>query len=570
MAGGTGWSRGAWSLRTHFLLFSLSLVLPLAGLAGFLFYQVAARDREQVEQRMVQIATGVAADLDRELQRRITILETLATSLALAGSDLATFHAQASAALRRDRAGVFLADRSLQQVLNTYVPYGTALPSYGTPETATRTFQSKVPQISDFFVGRVTKRPAFDINIPIFKDDEVEYVLAMGLEPFMLEEMLLALKLPPEWIIGIIDSKGIILARSGGQERLVGTPLPPNLSAQPAGTASMTVNLEGNDVLRATAGSELSGWQVAVNFPMAAAQATLHSNLTLLGVWSLLTLLLAAAGATWFARVLARPIHAAAQAAADLALARPVVPIRSHLIEANELVAALHSTSMELDRSRGYQRMLLGELNHRVKNLLSIIIAMTLRTLSSDQMRDARNLLAERFHSLARAHDLLVKSGWEGAPFTQLVEAELTPFVGRVEARGPQIVLKPSAAQTITMILHELLTNAMKYGALSVMTGQIRLVWRVYGDAEECFGLRWEERGGPLVVPPVHKGFGTTLLEASLPQSTVRLSYNPEGLVYELDIPRAAISDDSAIAREGEYDAIMRFDTDPIALRRAS
>ena len=89
-------------------------------------------------------------------------------------------------------------------------------------------------------------------------------------------------------------------------------------------------------------------------------------------------------------------------------------------------------------------------------------------------------------------------------------------------------------------------------------------------DAEECFGLRWEERGGPLVVPPVHKGFGTTLLEASLPQSTVRLSYNPEGLVYELDIPRAAISDDSAIAREGEYDAIMRFDTDPIALRRAS
>lgn len=570
MASDTGSARGAWSLRTHFFLFGLILILPLAGLSAFLLHQVAERDREQLEQRMVQIARGVAADLDRELQRRMTVLETLARSLALQNEDFAVFHAQASAALQRDRTGIFLIDRTQQQILNTYAPYGTVLPKYGSPETAERAFAQKLPQFSDLFIGLISQRPALDIVLPIVVDGEIKYLLVMGMEPFMLQELLVGLGLPPDWIVGITDRRGTVVARSRDPERLVGTQLRRELSAQLPGTAIHAIAQEGHSVLRSTARSELSGWQVAVNVPEEAAGAMLRSNMSLLGLWSILAILLTAGLAAWFARAIAQPLRKASNAAADLAQARPVTPFRSRLDEANELVAALHGASVELSKAKSYQQMLLGELNHRVKNLLSVIIAMTARTLAGEATKGARDLLVQRFHSLARAHDLLVKNDWVGAPLTGLIEAELKPFQGRVRAQGPEIVLKPSAAQTLTMVVHELVTNAVKYGALSSPGGSVCVSWMVQGDAERVFSLRWEEAGGPAVVPPTRKGFGTTLLEASFMQGTARLSYAAGGMAYEVEAPLSAVTDELAFPLYAAHLEVMRFDPEMPPLRRVS
>jgi two-component sensor histidine kinase len=550
----------AWALRTHFLLFGAILVLPLAALSGFLLYQVAVRDRDQLEQRMVQIAAGVTADLDRELQRRISILQTLATSPALAHRDFPGFHAQASAALLGDGTGIFLIDRSLQQVVNTYVPFGTALPPYGAADTAQRALQSGSPQVSDFFIGRVTKRPAFDIVIPVpRKNDEGQYLLAMGLEPFLLQRILRGQSLPQEWVISIADRVGIILARSREPEKFIGIPLPAVLSEQTAGTTAPAVLLEGGDALRATARSGLSDWQVAVNFPVAAAEALQHTNVVLIGGWTVLALVLTAAGATWFARTVARPLQIASQAAEGLVHNREMPPFQSRVVEANELVRALQGASLEISNAQKQQQLLLKELNHRVKNLLSVVIAITMRTLPSNQSSSPREQLIQRLYSLGRSHDLLIETGWQGASLPKIVLTEMNPYAGRIHAEGPEIILNPNSAQTVTMILHELATNAAKYGALSASRGRVNLSWSVTGDREPSLNLTWLESGGPAVSPPLRKGFGAALLEDAIPGSGT-LTYRPDGLLYELEVLVSSVVEPSIQLVDNLPREVMRFD----------
>jgi two-component sensor histidine kinase len=348
-------------------------------------------------------------------------------------------------------------------------------------------------------------------------------------------------RLPRQWIVSIADRQGIILARSRDQDRFVGTTLPPVLSRQRPGTALHTVTLENETVLRATALSRLSGWQVAVNLPVTEAEAALRTHLLLLGIWSAVALLMTAVGAAGFARMVARPLQSASRAAAELAHDRAMVAVPSHVTEVNTLVSTLQRAGNELSTARARQRLLLDELSHRVKNLLSVVIAMTQSSLASEDLKEAREPLTRRLFSLARSHDLILASRWKGAPLAKIVEAELGAYAGRVQAQGPDIVLSPQATQAITMILHELATNAAKYGALSVPQGQVRVTWMAEGVPPRL-KLLWQELGGPSVRPPTGTGFGTALLEGALPEATTRLSYDSNGFAYVLDVPVEAVA----------------------------
>src|SRR6266436_4227227 len=121
----------AYSVRSHLVAYGLAVALPLVALLGIALVRAAILEREQLEARMLQVASALTDEIDRDLARRVTLLETLATSPALAADDYAAFHAQTSAAVREDGVGIFLIDAaSLQQLINTYTSYGTALPTY--------------------------------------------------------------------------------------------------------------------------------------------------------------------------------------------------------------------------------------------------------------------------------------------------------------------------------------------------------------------------------------------------------------------------------------------------------
>ena len=543
--------RGSYPIRTHLIAFGLILVLPLTALAGVLFVRSATLERDQVEARLVQLADDLAEDIDRDIERHFTILNTLATLPSLQDADWPTFYAQAKAALQGN-GYIILIDSSLRQIVNTYVPYEEAPPSTGDPEAARRMIKTKQREVSDLFISLVTKGPVFNINVPIVREGELRYILSYGRHADDLLAIMRGQRVGPDWVRAIIDRKGVVLARSRDHERVVGT-APPLFAADLAiadHSIRKTTSLEGEAVLRAIARSGVSGWLVTVNVPLAVAEASLERSAALWGLTAAAALLLTVALAFVFANMISKPMMQAAAAARALGREEPIVALNSSISEANAIVLAIQNASAELRERLSQQRLLSRELNHRVKNVLAMVQAMVRRTLSDQRpVAQARELIGQRLQALARAQDLLLRTDWKDISIKEIIAAELATYSERIVLDGPDLRIDGRNVQTLTLLLHELATNAVKHGAFSDASGEVSISWATVGSgANARFWFRWEERHGPTVKLPVHKGFGTVLLQStfSAPDTKRRLAFEPGGLVYELDIPLAGLIQASA------------------------
>jgi two-component sensor histidine kinase len=192
-------------------------------------------------------------------------------------------------------------------------------------------------------------------------------------------------------------------------------------------------------------------------------------------------------------------------------------------------------------------RMLVAELSHRVKNTLMTVISIATQTLRrSADLAEFETAFMGRMHALAGAHSLLLRANWGDMDLTELLQEVVRPFrrgdLNPVEFDGEPIHLPPQHALTVNLIMHELATNAAKYGALSAETGRVDLAWRVHesADGDRRLVLRWRERGGPAVTPPTRRGFGTTLIERSVGfelGGSIDLSFTPSGVTCEIMFP---------------------------------
>ena len=257
-------------IRTFLILFALALTLPLLGLAIFALNQMASAEEADIERRVMQAAEELAGDIDRELDRITVTLETLATSAALASNDFAAFHRQAIQALKRDRAGILLIDRNYRQLLNTRAVFGTPLPPTSDPETVQRVFDTRQRQVSNLFMGLVSGEPIINVIVPVMDGDNVRYVLAMALDAKRFERLLRGQRHDAEWITGITDNKGIILARSERHDEFVGKPLPKELldSSRAAAGVFRATSVAGVQILRASVRSSIAGWLVSATVPV--------------------------------------------------------------------------------------------------------------------------------------------------------------------------------------------------------------------------------------------------------------------------------------------------------------
>jgi len=214
-------------------------------------------------------------------------------------------------------------------------------------------------------------------------------------------------------------------------------------------------------------------------------------------------------------------------------------------IDNARLFLALQGELAERRRIEEQQRLLLAELNHRVKNTLAIVQSIATQTLRhADSAEAFRAGFEARIMALAEAHNLLTDSNWSGASLKDIVERVLVPYSDterrRYELPAHDLQVGPKAAVSLVMAFHELATNAAKYGALSNGAGSLRVDWKVSNDAEPPrLFVKWEETGGPPVKAPTRQGFGSRLIRG-LAQETageVRLDYEPSGLVCTVDIP---------------------------------
>ena len=197
----------------------------------------------------------------------------------------------------------------------------------------------------------------------------------------------------------------------------------------------------------------------------------------------------------------------------------------------------------ERTRAEALQSLMVNELNHRVKNTLATVQSVALQTLrNATSIEEARYALSDRLLALAKAHDVLTRESWEGADLADIVASavEAHSVAERVRVRGPRVRLSPRSAVALAMALHELFTNAAKYGALACETGWIEIAWSGGPeDAAASLTLEWSEHGGPSVAQPSRRGFGFRMIDglARDLEGVAELAFPAEGLRCTITAP---------------------------------
>jgi two-component sensor histidine kinase len=294
-------------------------------------------------------------------------------------------------------------------------------------------------------------------------------------------------------------------------------------------------SLDGVAMLSAFSRSKLSGWSVIVGTPLdrfqtAARRAAWQGSLLAIAI-----LLVGSILAALLAGKLASAVRALENAVGSSDAGERQKP--TGISEVDAVADALSSSFAAKARSERHQQILIGELNHRVKNTLSVVQSLAHQTFRGNRPpQEAIAAFEARLQALAAAHNLLTSERWETASMRQIIQTALTPFCApdRCEVEGPDVRIAPQTAVTLALAMHELATNASKYGALSRETGKIHVEWSVR-DRE--FTLEWRESNGPPVSAPKSEGFGMRLIKRSLAAElggTVETEFRESGLVCRI------------------------------------
>ena len=323
----------AWPVRAYLLLLFVALVLPCLAFGGVLLAQVARSEQARMAAATLAAAERTADALDRELAGMIAALQALAASPsleagALATGDLTAFETQARSAAAALRDPVVLIRPSGQEALNTHLPVGEPPPRASNFDPAQQAFRTGRTVVSDLFTGAAARAPIISVNVPVRRDGPAEkgadkripYVLTLALSPERLATVLREQALPKGWVIAVVDSRDIIIARSGEQERYLGHLATADLrehSTGPSGTWTGTT-LNGTAVLAAYDRLRLADWRVAVAVPVNRVERPLRALLLSLGFGGAVVVLLAGTLAWAIARRIELPLRRLALQAARL------------------------------------------------------------------------------------------------------------------------------------------------------------------------------------------------------------------------------------------------------------
>jgi two-component sensor histidine kinase/CheY-like chemotaxis protein len=538
----------SWSIRTWLNLLVVVTVLPFAVLVAAFTFSNALESRARELDRVQQTVRALMTAVEGRFQSRIAMLLGLASSSALEHGDLAEFRRRAETALRSlpDGSDIVLSDASGQQLLNTSVPQGAALPARGNTFGVTTVFATGRPVVSNLFRDAVSQRLHVGVDVPVFVGGQLRYGLGLVIPLEELAKLIEEQKIPPGWFVGVLDRDGVLAARSPAPERFVGTPatarLREGIRRQPEGNVE-TPTLEGTPVISIWSRSDTTGWAFALAVPRATLLAPLYRDLALLLASSLAALLVAGLLAHLLGSSIARRLVVLERRADALATADTPPHVPPGIREIDGVDRQLRAAADTIEDQRQHQLVLMAELDHRVKNILATVQALVSRTLGRSE---AANSIAGRIGVLADAHGLLTRTQGRGAVLSEIVGTTLRLYLeaGAIRVAGPHVVLNARATQALALALHELATNAVKHGALSTPSGRVQVTWSLSNGGEPRFFLHWQESGGPPTARPEREGFGTTLIEKNLPSAlngSVVRDFRPEGLNCRVEAPLAEV-----------------------------
>jgi two-component sensor histidine kinase len=483
------------------LLVAGTTLLLIIFAAGIVLHDYK-KDRMDATQRVLETVRGIRFTLDAELRRMTGGLQVLALTRALRSGDFEGFREVVTGFL--DQYGkdgvVLVADRNGQLLFSSLKSDALSLPMRNNVAMVERVFASKQPQYSNLFEGVVKKRLILTVEVPVFRDGNVVYDLSFSPPLDVFQNIVDKQRPSKDWTLSMLDRNGTIFARVPNLQTSFGKRATPSLYDEmfKSDEATLTaISLDAVPLITAYARSPLTGWTIAGGISESSLIAPLWRNLAIASVIGLVLLMTGLAFAVRMATAIAR----------------------------GEM---LHD-------------LLIEELNHRVKNTLAILQAIAVQTFRS-ATKPEREKFEGRLGALAEAHNLLSSEKWLGSDFKDVLDRVLQPYLitspERIKMFGPRVPVPPRLAVVLSMIVHEIATNAAKYGALSNDTGIIGIDWEVLNDdMGPKLRMIWTESGGPPVTAPVHRGFGSRLIERSARDQLggeATVDFLPRGVVYTI------------------------------------
>ncbi len=468
------------SLPVRLVLLVAGTTLPLILFAVGIVYHDYEKDRREATQRVLETVRSIRITLDAEMRRMTGGLQVLALTNALRSGDFANFGAMASGFLDQyAKDGVILvADRNGQLVFSSRKLDTPSLPVRNNREMVDQVFASRQPQYSNLFEGVVKKRTVLTVEVPVFRDGTVVYDISFSPPLEVFQSIIEKQRPSADWTVTMLDREGKVFARIPNPAATFGKRATSSLYDQMFQTDEATLtstSLEGVPLITAYSRSPLTGWTVAAGVSEGSLVAPLWRDLAITSLTGGLLLLVGLAFAVRMATTIAR----------------------------GEM---LHN-------------LLIEELNHRVKNTLAILQAIAVQTFRG-ATKTEREKFEGRLGALAEAHNLLSSEKWQGSELKDVLDRVLQPYLinspDRIRMLGPRVPLPPRVAVVLSMIVHEIATNAAKYGALSNDTGTVAVEWEILSENNNPqLRLIWRESGGPPVTAPVQRGFGSRLIERS-------------------------------------------------------
>jgi two-component sensor histidine kinase len=533
----------------------VAIVPSAAAVLYFIGSFHAERERE-VREQALRTSEIAALEMERIITGAQGILETLAfaPSVRFLGEDCNDYLEEIDARLPH-LLGFAVADadgRVRCSAGMTFGPEGVAGAPWFDAALGEREF------VVGEFSGPRADEPSY-LPIAMRTDGEGPVrVVVTGLDLAWLGARLRERNLARGSALAVADRNGMIIAREPDPERFVGKEIAPAFAPLVHAAQPGTIELAGPEGTRRIVGYQpvaatATELYVGAGFSTETAFAQVYAS-----TWRSLGLAVAGAAASclvaWLLgeRLFAKPIRRILATIASWRSGDDTARtgIRADASELAALAAAIDEymdnlVAVRAEREAADERrtLLLREMNHRIKNVLAAVQAIANQTFKGRATTDSLRTFGSRLSAMAAAHDLLVSKNWESADLTQTLRAALDPFGldrhHRFSLEGPPLRITAKAALALSMALHELCTNAAKYGALSAPGGRVAIRWWLGpGEGGRRFHLTWTESGGPPVAPPKRHGFGTRLIQSALASelaATAELQFAEPGVRFVLD-----------------------------------